>query len=387
MISQPEDNEILVTSHGPALIVSSVKQIDPALWKSTFYQHYLDSRYYTVLEETLRDRFDYRYAILTHAATGSKVVQPFFFTDQEITGGLPGWFQNAIAHVPFISRWLTTKMAVIGCAAGEGCLASTQRWTLESLEEAVAQYARKNRARLLLFKEFPVQTRIFFQPLARRGYQRIASMPGTGIDLDFLDFDEYLQRKVGHRFRSDLRHKLRESEKSGSLALKVISDVSPFLDEIYPLYLQTYTRSSHRFEKLSREYFSRLGQDLPEQTRFFLWRQDGKLLAFALCLIHHRILHYLNIGMDYPTALDRHLYYVVWRDLVSWAITEKLQRIETGSLNYEAKFRLGMQLLPLDLYVRHLSPALNPILIGALRFLQPTRYDPALKKFPNANSL
>jgi hypothetical protein len=37
--------------------------------------------------------------------------------------------------------------------------------------------------------------------------------------------------------------------------------------------------------------------------------------------------------------------------------------------------------------VLHTSPFLNPIFSKALRFLEPTRHDPVLKKFRNASEL
>lgn len=388
MILLPEDDASIKTSHGSVQIVRSAKQIGAALWNGTFAADCLDSRYYSIIEETLRDRFDFRYAILTHAPSGPTAAQPFFFTEQPITGGLPAWFQAIAAHAPhFLSRSLSIRMAVVGCAAGDSRLACAEPWALEAMEEALTFYARETRARLLLFKDFPAHDRKLFDLLARRGYTRIPSMPYAKLDLDFASFDEYLQTKVGRGFRRDLRHKLIESEKPGRLNLEVVADATPYLDEIYPLYLQTHNRSPFRFEKLTREYFSRLGRDMPERTRFFLWRQEGRLLAFALCLVHNGTLHYLNVGMDYPLALERHLYYLVWRDLLSWAIDAKLKTLETGPLNYEVKFRLGLRLVPRDLYVRHVSPALNPCFAVALRFLQPTRYDRSLRKFPNAKEL
>jgi hypothetical protein len=48
---------------------------------------------------------------------------------------------------------------------------------------------------------------------------------------------------------------------------------------------------------------------------------------------------------------------------------------------------LGHKLAPLDLYVRHTNALLNPIFKIALKYLEPTRHDPILKKFPNAAEL
>ena len=48
---------------------------------------------------------------------------------------------------------------------------------------------------------------------------------------------------------------------------------------------------------------------------------------------------------------------------------------------------LGCDLFPLDLYVMHTAAWLNPIFRQALKFLEPTRHDPVLKRFRNAHEL
>jgi hypothetical protein len=104
-------------------------------------------------------------------------------------------------------------------------------------------------------------------------------------------------------------------------------------------------------------------------------------------MIHDGQLHDLNIGLDYSLAFKLHLYFLTWRDIVSWALEAGLKTYYTGPLNYHPKLHLRMELAPLDLYVRHLSPLLNPVFGFAMDFLQPARYDASIPKFPNAHEL
>lgn len=384
MIPLPADGVVLRTSHGIARVEKEAARIDPALWNAGFSERCLDARYYALVEEAFRGRYDFRYAVLTQERTGQNAVAPFFFVNQEITAGLP----ERLRRMPlWASRRLRAKIAVAGCVAGAGDLACAEPWALEALDEVLVYHARQEHARILLFKDFPARYRAPCAVLQARGYRRVPSMPAATLPLDFSTFEDYLQTRIGGSFRSQLRRNFRDSALMGPLTLEVVEDATPFLGEILPLYLQTHSRSPFQFEQLNAVYFSQLGRRMPERTRFFLWRQKGQLLAFALCLVHGGVLHYLNLGMDYPEALRRHLYYVVWRDLVTWALRAGLLSIETGQLNYEAKFRLGFRLAPLDLYARHLSPAVAPLFACALRFLQPARHDRALRQFPNADEL
>ena len=368
-----------------ASITHSFREIDPALWRRTLAGECLDSRYYALLEETLSGQFAFRYAVLRNERTGAQAVQPFFLVNQAITAGLPARLRPENAP-RFLSRLFHIRMAVAGCAVGEGRLDCAEPWALEELATVLEHAARAEGARIVLFKDFPADYRPLFSGLLRRGYHRVPSMPAVRLELDFASFEEYLHRKMGRRGRANLKRKLRASERIGRMEMEPVRDVTPWLDAIHSLYLQTYARSDYRFERLTPEYFSALGRRMPDRARFFLWRDGGRILAFALCMEHGGTLHYLNLGMDYPAALERHLYYVAWRDLVTWALQAGLRAIESGPLNYEAKFRLGFRLAPRDLYARHLTRAINPFFGWALRWLQPARHDPALGKFPNANA-
>jgi hypothetical protein len=44
-------------------------------------------------------------------------------------------------------------------------------------------------------------------------------------------------------------------------------------------------------------------------------------------------------------------------------------------------------LVPLDLYVKHTVPFINLIFRRAVKYLEPTRHDPVLRRFPNAHQL
>jgi hypothetical protein len=43
--------------------------------------------------------------------------------------------------------------------------------------------------------------------------------------------------------------------------------------------------------------------------------------------------------------------------------------------------------MPLDLYVMHTAAFLNPIFRRVVKYLEPTRHDPVLRRFPNAHEL
>src|SRR5581483_3633261 len=113
----------------------------------------------------------------------------------------------------------------------------------------------------------------------------------------------------------------------------------------------------------------------------------ARIIAFSFALLFEDTLYDEVIGLDYDVALDLHLYFYTMRDVIRWAIDHKVREYVSGPLNYDPKLHLGHELLPLDLYVQHTNSFLNPIFKFALKYLEPTRHDPVLKKFPNAHDL
>ena len=67
---------------------------------------------------------------------------------------------------------------------------------------------------------------------------------------------------------------------------EVMTDVTSVVDEIYPLYLQVFARSKLHFEKLTPEYFCRLGREMKDRMRFFVWRMEGRRSRSAFVMVH-----------------------------------------------------------------------------------------------------
>lgn len=282
------------------------------------------------------------------------------------------------------------RVLMVGCAAGPGELDAAnledEQWIAEALGATLRDYARANKASLVVFKDFQASYRPAMTVLFEYSFARVPSMPMTRLATPFQNFDEYMQR-LGYVSRKSLRRKFRKTERAAKIDMQVVNDPSAVIDQIYPLYLQVHERSPMKFEHLSRDFFLRIAQELSDRVRFFIWRIGDKIVAFSLCLLCGDTLYDEVIGLDYEVALDLHLYFYTMRDVIRWAIEQKLGNYVSGPLNYDPKLHLGHELAPLDLYVMHTKRWLNPIFQFALKYLEPTRHDPVLKKFPNAAEL
>ena len=385
------DDVVVPFAQGTARILklADVRQLDA--WQHAFEGRCKDHRYYELIEETLANDFEYRYVVLQDTAGTVRAIQPILFVRQNLVEGVRGTFRKMVDGIrKKFPRFLTMRVLMIGCAAGAGELDAanfeSEKWIAGALGETLADYARANKASLVVFKDFLANHRPAMADLRQHGYTRVPSMPMTRLAMPFQSFDEYLQT-LGYISRKSLRRKFRKTERDTKIEMEVVNDVSAIIDRIYPLYLQVHERSPMQFEHLTKEFFVRIATELPETARFFVWRIGEKIVAFSLGLVCGDTIYDECLGLDYDVALDLHLYFYTMRDVIRWAIDQKLRFYVSGPLNYDPKLHLGHELAPLDLYVMHTRAWLNPVFRFALKYLEPTRHDPVLKKFPNAAEL
>jgi predicted N-acyltransferase len=212
-------------------------------------------------------------------------------------------------------------------------------------------------------------------------------MPATKLALDFNDFEDFLKSRISYTMRKNLRRKFRKTEGDYRTEFEVVTDITPYVDEVHPLYQQTLGRSELKFEELTKSYLCDLGRRMNDRARFFIWRQGGKIVAFASTIVHKDVLRDNYIGLDYSVALEYNLYFVTLRDTIIWALKNGIKTYHSAPLNYDPKYHFRMELEPLDLYVRAPNGLLNPIFKRLLPLLEPTRYDPIIQRFSNANEL
>jgi hypothetical protein len=319
------------------------------------------------------------------------VVQPFFILDQDLLLGIGDWLKPSIAYLRRIwPRFMIWRTIMVGCAAGEGQLDATELLRPEQMEllaKEITAYARSVKAALIVLKEFPAHYRQSLAPFLSHGFVRVPSLPMTQLNINYQSFDEYMMRALKSATRAKLRKKFQAAEQGPAIVMEVTTDIASNVDELYPLYLQTYERSKLHFEKLTKAYFRELSVRMPDKVRFFVWRRAEKIVAFTTCMLEGDSLYAEYIGLDYAVALDLHLYHYAVRDMIAWGMANGFKWFRSSSLNYEPKLQMRHRLDPLDLYVRHRSTLLNVVLKRVMPLLDPTREHPALKKFPNYEEL
>jgi predicted N-acyltransferase len=384
------EHETISFTHGIARVLSREELRDLAAWQHAFPGKTKDHRFYEIVADTLDSKFEHHYLLLEDGAGKIRAVQPIFFVRQNLVEGIPALRAAVDAVRRRFPRFLTLRILMVGNAAGEGhlstCVPQDEEWVANALYQVLDIYGRQSGASLVVFKDFPASYRKVLWKFPANDYTRVPSMPMTELSLDYSDFDEYVTT-LGASTRKDLRRKFRRIAAADPISVEVVTDLTPYVDKVYPLYLQVHERSALKFERLTKEYLSSLGRRIPDRARFFIWRQKGEAIAFSVALVHDGTIYDDYLGLDYRVALDLHLYFHTLRDVLTWSLSQGLRRYRSSPLNYQPKLHLGCDLYPLDLYVRHTNPVLNKVFRPLLRFLEPTRHDPVLKRFRNAGEL
>ena len=368
-------------------MLDRIDAIDPGLWRALFPPHWKDWRYFRTLEETFPDEFPQRYLLLREGAR-ARAILPLFFVTQDLTASLSERVRRWLR--PW-RRWLTARLLVAGCVVGDARIGVPDPADLPAilpiLDEALDLFARHEGVSILLYKDVPAFYRPAMSRLVGDGRcLRMASLPGVSLKLDFSDFDEYVRTRLGKATRKSLRRKFRVVESLPSpLTLEVKSAVSGAeAGELHALYERVALRGDVQFEVFTQEYFVQLAERMPDQARYFIWRYQGRIVAFSFCTVHGDTIYDNDLGLDEDAASAFGLYHVTFRDIVRWALAHGLRRYESSPFNYDPKLHLRMELVPLDLYARHTSPVLHTLLRWFAPLAAPTRQEPLLKEFPNA---
>ena len=361
-------------------------------WQTAFARERKDHRYYELVEDTLANEFDYGYLLIEEAGV-TCAIQPYFVVDQDMLAGTGRFARQMVAAIRRLwPRFMRARTMMVGCAAGEGHLDAgderSQRDIAELLGRSLVKIARQLNCALVVLKEFPAHYRASMDCLRHAGFTRVPSMPMTTLAIEHKTFDEYLSAKLSSGTRMTIRRKLRIAARAQPpITMGVVTDVNAVVDDIYPLYEKVYERSPLQFEKLSKEFLCELAARMPDKVRYFVWRQDARIIAFALCMVHDNGIWHEYVGFDYSVAFSLHLYYRVYRDIIEWAIANDCKRFYSGSLNYDPKWHLRQSLYPVDLYVSHTSRPINAVLKRVLPLMEPTRSDPILPNFQNYSEL
>ena len=362
-------------------VTRRISEIPEGDWNRVFPDVLERYDFFKTLDESHLDQFSFYYIMAYDGTTPVCAVPCFIMNyslDTSIAGPIKRITNSIKKRMPNI---FNIKALVCGTPLGQGRMGMGDHSDhMHVILRRMEQIAKKNKVAIIAFKDFDKTYNKVFDPLRKKGFSKLDSLPWTELDIRFKNFEEYLKTLSGAT-RYDLRRKFKKVDKHVKIDLEIVRTLEDdVLRDLYGLYLDIVERHDMQFEILSIDFFRNASKIMPKQTKYFLWRIDGKLVAFLFCLVSKDVMIDYYVGFDYSVAHKYHLYFIKFRDTMNWCVKHGIKKYEMGTTGYEPKRRLGLDFVPLYLYARLRNRALRPIFNLICQFLKFENFDPYLKK-------
>lgn len=364
-------------------VVKKIGAIPRADWDKFFSDVVEGYDFYRTIEEAGFSEFTFYY-ILAYKDKKPVLICPVFVMRYPLDTSIGGpirRFTNVIKK--YAPNIFSLKAVICGMPLGQGRIGiakDAEKTAIHALRERLERMARKERATVVAFKDFGEEDAGALELLLKDGFCRIESLPTMEMEVNFKDLEGYLKTLSGAT-RYDLRRKFKKVNARGNVTMELKGELSgELLDEAYGLYMEVVNKHEMGFEKVPKEFFKQISDNMPGETKYFLWRVDGKLAAFLLVVASDKVLIDYYIGFDYDLAHEYHLYFIKFRDVLEWCISNGIKKYDIGYTGYEAKKRLGFGPKRLFIYFKFRNRFIRPVFNRLCGFLKFENFDPALRK-------
>ena len=365
-----------------AKVVRKVSDIPRPEWDRLFPAVIDDYDFFRTLDESGFGQFEFFY-IVVNSPDGIAAIAPCFTMDYPLDTSAGKAIKSLIAFIrKFLPKAFVLKTVICGVPIGQGNIGvrAQSPAILQAICRGMESIAGRHRSNIMAFKDFNRSYSALLSPLVNDGFIKLDSLPTAEMAISFSGFEEYLAR-LSHKTRYDLRRKFKKVDGRVKIEMEVTSSPDEkLLNEIYELYRGMVRRHDMGFEVAPVEFFRNVSAFMPGKAKFFLWRMDGRLVAFVFALVSGSFFSAYYLGLDYSVAEKYHLYFIRFRDIINWCLKNGIKRYDVGVTGYEPKKRLGFDFLPLDLYVKHLNPAMRPLFRAMCSFLKFENSDPVLEE-------
>ena len=191
-------------------------------------------------------------------------------------------------------------------------------------------------------------------------FNRVQFRSCARLPIDFNSMEEYLSR-LSRAARKDLRRKMRVAPEVRVMRSRT---VSPFLDRIYTLYLETVARSPMALGVHNRLFFEKICERVPgaEYTLYFV---QEELAAFNLLVVKQEAMVDKYFCMDYDLGRKYNLYVLSWLENVRTCVERKIPLYYAGQGTEKTKAHLGATFIPSFILFKHRQPVFDRLLVGS----------------------
>jgi uncharacterized protein len=317
-----------------------------------------------LLQESGIDGFNLR-SIVVSKDDAPILLLPLFETRFDLSTFVEGWTKKSLKVAGrLIPSVLQPRVLSVGLLVGEwseigiaphidaGTLDAACKMAFGALQ-TLADELKSDIVGLYNFNHYgKLPTKVFkkFNPVQ---CQSCARLP-----VNFKSMEEFLAR-LSRAARKDLRRKMRASHE---VRVMRSCTISPFLDRIYKLYLETVARSPVALGAHNRLFFDKICERVPgaEYTLYFV---QEELIAFNLLVVKQEAMVDKYFCMDHELGRKYNLYMLSWLENVRYCVERKIPLYYTGQGAEKTKAHLGATFIPSFLFFKHRQPVFDRLLM------------------------
>jgi uncharacterized protein len=377
-----------VTVDSEVLFYSHACDIPQDLWARLLPPPIEGLWWYDSLERSsLEDQFEFAYAVVRQDDT-PVAIAPLFRMDVPIEIVAPpaiAWMLRQAGRLWPRLPYQRTLFVGSPCSE-EGTVGIAEHVDLAAIvaiiHRALRERAKMIGAPMIVWKDFPEKAWPALRALGRNeGLFEVVSFPNTVIVEVGGTFEVYLNQLTGRR-RYRLRKKLRRSRRAIDLYGAVVTRPDGrLIDEIWPLFLNTYNKAKVRFERLTKQFWLSITEQ--EVGHLIILRESTthKPVAFMLVFLSPGYAINKFIGIDYSCGTESYLYFRLWEEFVRFAQHSGATILQSGQTGYGAKLALGHELVPLSNFARHQNPIIHFVFALVAKGINWSTLDPDLRVF------
>jgi predicted N-acyltransferase len=185
-------------------------------------------------------------------------------------------------------------------------------------------------------------------------FNRVQCQSSAQLPINFNSMEEFLAR-LSRAARKDLRRKMRVAPDVRVIRSR---NISPFLDRIYKLYLETVERGPIAFGAHNRLFFEKICEKIPD-AEYTLYFVQEELAAFNLLVGRQQGMLDIFFCMDYGLGRKYNLYVLSWLENVRTCVERRIPLYQAGQGAEKTKAHLGATFIPSFIFFKHRQPVID----------------------------
>ncbi|MGO9378097.1 MAG: hypothetical protein ACLPN1_01740 [Dissulfurispiraceae bacterium] len=344
--------------------VQGADGVSPSELKRLFPEPSTAAPLLSLLQESGIDGFNLR-SIVVFKDDAPILLLPLFETRFDLSAFADGWIKKSLkVAVRLIPSVFNPRVLSVGSVAGEwseiGIDPQIDQVTFDeackiafSTMQTLAVELKSDLVALYNFNRYSKLPLEVFKKFNRVQYRSCAL-----LTINFNSVEEYLGR-LSRATRKNVRRKMRVAAE-----VRVVRshNITPFLDRIYMLYLETVERGPLALGAYKRPFFEQICERVPgaEYTLYFV---QEELVAFNLLIGKQQAMVDKLFCMDYGIGNKYNLYVLSWLENVSTCVEQKIPLYYAGQGTEKTKAHLGATFIPSFILFKHRLPMIDRLLV------------------------